>query len=159
MEEDYMTTVVFEQFFDVHTKSLRGEFRRIDDKIDAVGERMDERFEQVDERFERVGKRFDALEYRMDERFEQVNERFEQVNERFDALEYKISQNEARARNYRLSRLHQKIQKINVLDSTSSIHGTIKEPVYFPATIKEFWNLRKKRKCGGLQPHALILTS
>lgn len=127
-----MTTAAFEQFFDVHTKSLRGEFRRIDEK-----------FEVVDKRFAAVDQRFDAV----DQRFDAVDQRFDAMDQRFDKLEYRISQNEARARNYRLTRLHQKIQKITVVDTTSLKMGTIKEPVNFPTTVKDFWNLRKKREC------------
>lgn len=124
-----MTTAVFEHFFDAHTKSLRGEFARIDEKFEAVDQR------------------FGSLEYKMDQKFEAVDQRFDAVDQKFDKLEYKISQNEAKARNYRLTRLHQKIQKITVVNTTSAGKETIKEPVYFPTTVKDFWNLRKKREC------------
>lgn len=111
-----MTITAFEHFFDAHTKSLRGEFRRIDEKFDAVERRIDDLSQNM--------------------------------RERFDTLENKMSQNEARARNYRLTRLHQRIQKITVVDATSPGKETIEEPVYFPSTVKDFWNLRKKRECG-----------
>jgi hypothetical protein len=132
---DCMTTAAFEQFFDVHTKSLQFEFRRIDNKIDDGFDRMEKRFQDVDEKFKSV-----------DEKFKSIDERFKSVDQRFDALEYRMIQNEARARNSRLSRLHQKIQRITVLDPTfPATMGRIKEPVNFPMTVRDFWNLRKKR--------------
>ena len=67
------------------------------------------------------------------------------MDQKFDAVDHRMSQNEARARNRRFSQLHQKVQMIIVLDTTSFIKATIKEPVIFPATIRDFWNLRKKR--------------
>lgn len=71
-----------------------------------------------------------------------VDRKFEEVDRRFDTLKYKMSQNEneASARNFGLSRLHQKIQMITVVDSTSLVKGTIKEPATFPTTIKDFWS-------------------
>lgn len=146
-----MTTAVFEHFFDAHTKSLRGEFRRIDEKFDAVGKRIDDLSLEMNERFGAVDRRFDAVDQRLDA----VDRRFDAVDQRFDTLEYRMSQNEARARNYRLTRLHQRIQRITVVDTTSLGQGTVKEPVNFPATVKDFWNLRKKRECKGLYKHAL----
>jgi hypothetical protein len=146
---EYMTTAAFEQFFDVHTKSLQFEFRRIDNKIDDGFERMDERLKSMDERLKSV-----------DERFKAVDERFKSVDQRFDALEYRMIQNEARARNSRLTRLHQKIQRISVLDPTfPAAMGRIKEPVKFPTTVRDFWNLRKKRKSRWDHDHAVdVLT-
>ena len=143
-QSPYMTTAVFEHFFDAHTKSLRGEFRRIDEKFDAV----DEKFSRIDERFDIVDARIDDLSQKMDQRFQAADQRFEAVDQRFDRLEHKMNQSEARSRNYRLSRLHQRIQKITVVRTTSLGKETIKEPVIFPATVKDFWNLRRKRECG-----------
>ena len=128
-QSPYMTTAVFEHFFDAHTKSLRGEFRRIDEKFDAVDQR------------------FDVVDARIDDLSQKMDRRFEAVDQRFDRLEHKMNQSEARSRNYRLSRLHQRIQKITVVHTTSLGKETIKEPVTFPATVKDFWNLRKKREC------------
>jgi hypothetical protein len=146
---DCMTTAAFEQFFDVHTKSLQFEFRRIDNKIDDGFDRMEKRFQDMDEKFKSVDEKFKSVDEKfksVDERFNSIDERFKSVDQRFDALEYRMIQNEARARNSRLSRLHQKIQRISVLDPTfPATMGRIKEPVNFPMTVRDFWNLRKKR--------------
>lgn len=72
-------------------------------------------------------------------------QQFHRVDEKFDAIEHKMNQNEVRARNYRLSRLHQKVHVITVLDTTSFLKATLQEPDNFPVTIRNFWNLRKKR--------------
>lgn len=131
---EYITEETFEGFFEAHSKSLRGEFHRIHDKVDQGFQRLYQKFDAIDESFQRI-----------DQRLETIDEKFQRIDERFDAVDYKMSQNEARARNYRLARLHHKVQMITVLDTTSFIKATIKKPAIFPATIRDFWNLRKKR--------------
>ena len=129
-----MTKEAFGEFFEAHTKSLRYESHHIHDKVDEGFQRMDQKFEAMDQRFEA-----------MDQRFEAMDQKFETIDQKFETMDHKMSQNEARARNYRLARLHQKVQMITVLDTTSFIKATIKVPVIFPATIRDFWNLRKNR--------------
>lgn len=136
--DQYMTQEAFEHFFEAHAKSLRGEFHRIDDMVDEGFQRMDAEFylihHKVDEGLQRI-----------DQKSQHMDQIFQRMDQKFDAVDHKMSQIEARARNYRLTRLHQKIQVITVLDTTSSLKATLKEPDNFPTTIRDFWNLRKKR--------------
>ena len=144
----YMTKEAFGEFFEAHTKSLRYESHHVHDKVDEGFQRMDQKFEAMDQRFEAMDQRFEAIDQRfeaMDQKFETMDQKFETMDQKFETMDHKMSQNEARARNYRLARLHQKVQMITVLDTTSFIKATIKVPVIFPATIRDFWNLRKNR--------------
>lgn len=142
VHNQYMTKEVFEEFFEVQAKSLRGEFRYIHDRVDQGIQHIDQKFEAVDGEFHQVHDK-------IDKGFQRVDHKFDAIDEKFHNMDHKMNQNDARARNYRLARLHQKIQMITVLDTTSGIKTIIKTPLIFPATVKEFWNL--------MMPQSIVL--
>ncbi|KAI4126911.1 MAG: hypothetical protein LQ338_003488 [Usnochroma carphineum] len=151
-DSQFMTQKKFDHFYDVHSSGIRYEFRRmsqemeagfqkVNDKLDRLEQSTDRRFEQVDRRFKQVDCRFEQV----DRRFEQVDRRFEQVDRKLNSLDMALrdlaarSRNSAaRSRNSTLSRLHQKIHAIDVLDS-SEIPNI---PADFPKDVKTFLQLR-----------------
>jgi DNA repair exonuclease SbcCD ATPase subunit len=65
----------------------------VEQRLDSLGERIEEQFAQVDQRFAQVDQRFAQVDQRfaqVDQRFEQVDQRFEQVDQRFGSLEAEV---------------------------------------------------------------------
>ena len=126
-----------------HLDALDEKFEAIDEKVEGVHERViglngfynveniDQQLESIEEKVEGVDGTVAAL----------LNTKLQDMDRRFLALDHKMSQNEARARNQRLGRLHQTIHKVTVMR-----RRVVLRPNYFPSTIRDFWNLRKKRE-------------
>ena len=80
----------------------------------------------------------------VDRKFDQVDRKFDQVDRRFNSLELSVGHLAARFRNSTLTRLHQKIHVVHILDHSQSLDGTLIEPPHFPKNVKAFMNLRGK---------------
>lgn len=149
---------------------LQADFRRVDKKIDRVSKSIDrhddatrlklvalagaleEKFEGVDEILDYAQLQLDDVDGKADvaaRTVEALKRNVKDVDWKIRLLDHKMSQSEARARNHRLARLHQKIHKVTVMmpagmGQPAILH--VQDLRYFPSTIHDFWNLRKKRK-------------
>lgn len=165
-----LTVVEFEKYNERNEKALRAEFRkvdtefgkvdtefgkvhtefgrlhsRIDSEIDSVKIMMHDGFSKVDRKFAAVDVKFIEVDTRFDEvdaRFDKVDARFDKVENRLDKLQHELRMMNARAQNQTLSRLHQSIKVVTVLDESSGKELYPSKEV-FPAQVKDFWNLQK----------------
>ncbi|KAI4285303.1 MAG: hypothetical protein L6R35_004688 [Caloplaca aegaea] len=160
----YVTQVEFDRFYDLHTVAIRREFGRGFEKMDQLEKNTDHSFELVyqkmdkmegkmdqlekntDHRFERVYQKIDQLEKNTDHKFELVDRKFERVYEKMDKMSLEMQHMAARLRNSTLTRLHQPVQVIHVLDQSQNLDGIPIVPAHFPRNVKAFLNLRDDSK-------------
>ncbi|KAL8896187.1 MAG: hypothetical protein Q9207_007832 [Kuettlingeria erythrocarpa] len=99
-------------------------------------------------------RRFTGLENSTDRRFNSLEKKVDQLDKntdrRFNSLEKKVNQLEiglrnlsARVRNATLTRLHQTIEAIHILDQSQDLDGIPIVPAHFPKNIKAFLHFRK----------------
>ncbi|KAL8973457.1 MAG: hypothetical protein Q9197_002299 [Variospora fuerteventurae] len=152
----YVTQVEFDRFYDLHTVAIRREFGRgfekmdqlegkidqLEGKVDQLEKNTDHKFERVDRKFERVYEKIDQLEKNTDHRFELVDRKFERVYEKMDKMSLEMQHMAARLRNSTLTRLHQPVHVIHVLDQSQNLDGIPIVPAHFPRNVKAFLNLR-----------------
>ncbi|KAL8902642.1 MAG: hypothetical protein Q9207_004511 [Kuettlingeria erythrocarpa] len=123
-DSEFLTQVEFDRFYDLHSVGIRHEFRRVFEKMDQFEERMDQ------------------FEKKMDHEFELVNRKFDLVDRKFTSLELEVQHLAARLRNSTLTRLHQPVHVIHVLDQSQNLDGIPIVPTHFPRNVKAFLDLR-----------------
>ncbi|KAL8978008.1 MAG: hypothetical protein Q9177_006512 [Variospora cf. flavescens] len=138
----YVTQVEFDRFYDLHTVAIRREFGRGFEKMDQLEGKIDQLEKNTDHRFERVYEKIDQLEQNTDHKFELVDRKFERVFEKMDKMSLEMQHMAARLRNSTLTRLHQPIHLIHVLDRSRNLDGIPIVPAHFPRNVKAFLNLR-----------------
>lgn len=126
-----LTVADFEKYNERNEKALRAEFRKVDTEIDSVKIMMHDGFSKVDQKFAAV-----------DLKFIEVDARFDKVENRLDKLQHELRMMNARAQNQTLSRLHQSIKVVTILDERSGKELYPSKEI-FPAMVKDFWNLQK----------------
>ena len=92
--------------------------KRLEDKVDQVGQR----FDQVGQQFDQVGQRFDQMDQRfdqMDQRFDQMDQRFAQVDLRFEQVDQRLAQVD--------QRLAQGDQRLDGIDAQLHRQGVLLE--------------------------------
>ena len=71
-------------------RSPAGAMIRLESKVEALDEKVDQRFDalksEMDQRFEAVDQRFEALQGEMNQGFEAIAQRFEAIAQRFEAV-------------------------------------------------------------------------
>ena len=160
----------FEDFYDVHAKSIRHEFKKTHDKIDSLAEDMDRKFERthqkidslaedMDRKFERTHQKIDSLAEDMDRKFERTHQkidslaedmdsRFARVDSEFVAVRMTISNLSVIIHNSKISRLHQRIQAIQTFDPSSDLNSIItpRSPEGFPMKVDTFLSISDDSK-------------
>ena len=124
----------FEDFYDVHAKSIRHEFKKTHDKIDSLAEDMDRKFEKTHEK--------------IDSGFARIDARFAQVDSEFNAVRMTISNLSVIIHNSKISRLHQRIQAIQTFDPSSDLNSIItpRSPEGFPMKVDTFLSISDDSK-------------
>ena len=80
-------------------RSPAGAMIRLESKVEALDEKVDQRFDalksEMDQRFAAVDQRFESLESKIDQRFEVVDQRFDalrgEMNQRFESIEKRFT--------------------------------------------------------------------
>jgi len=65
-------------------KDVKGDIKRLDEKIDSLHNEMNIRFESVDRSFEAMDEKIDSLHNEMNIRFESVDRSFEAMDEKIE---------------------------------------------------------------------------
>ncbi|KAL9019897.1 MAG: hypothetical protein Q9185_002839 [Variospora sp. 1 TL-2023] len=149
----YVTQVEFDRFYDLHTVAIRREFGRGFEKMDQLEKNTDHSFERVyqkidqlekntDHKFVLVDRKFDRVYEKIDQLEKNTDHRFERVYEKMDKMSLEMQHMAARLRNSTLTRLHQPVQVIHVLDQSQNLDGIPIVPAHFPRNVKAFLNLR-----------------
>ncbi|KAL9027781.1 MAG: hypothetical protein Q9196_003744 [Gyalolechia fulgens] len=157
VDTEFVSHVEFDRFFDLQAVGIRREFRGVHEKIDesqksndrrfkGVHEKIDELQKSNDRKFDEVHGKIDELKKSNDRKFDEVDRRFEQVDRRFTSLTLEVQNMAARLRNSALTRLHQPVHVIRVLDQSQNLDGIPIVPAHFPSNVKAFLALRKNSK-------------
>ncbi|KAL8679404.1 MAG: hypothetical protein Q9186_004315 [Xanthomendoza sp. 1 TL-2023] len=155
-EPRYVKSDSFDRFLEVHATRIRYEFHQVHQKIDTGFAALDVKFDQlnnrftifeasVDQRFHSIDQRFQSIDQRfqsIDQRFQSIDQRFQSVDQKFQCLELDLRHLKAYFRNSKLTRLHQSIHIIYILDSSLQPIVVPVVPPYFPKNVKAFLGLR-----------------
>ncbi|KAL8645904.1 MAG: hypothetical protein Q9210_006448 [Variospora velana] len=134
-DSQFVTQVEFNKFYDLHSVGIRREFRRVYEKLDQLEK-------NTEHKFERVFEKMDQLEKNSEHKFERGFEKMDQLEKKYEKLSLEMQHMTARLRNSTLTRLHQPVHVIHVLDQSQNLDGIPIVPAHFPRNVKAFLDLR-----------------
>ncbi|KAI4174674.1 MAG: hypothetical protein LQ346_008207 [Caloplaca aetnensis] len=141
-DSEFVSRVEFDRFYDLHSVGIRREFQRGFEKMDQLEKNTDRRFTGLEKKVDHLENKVD----RLDNGLMSLTLEVQQLKIDMQQLKIDMRHLSARVRNATLTRLHQTIEVIHILDQSQNLAGIPIVPPHFPKNVKAFLRLRKDSK-------------